>query len=337
MAKPGDNVFDRIPTDSIEKEIKYHIKNSQIQKKQRKQMNGGDVRKLLKRSLDKEIEILNDMNKTNERIINKIKRVRWKSYTWPFIRKTAIVGITVGSLAFGAYEFLTNQYSGNDRNLGGQVTVNRSIDDAISKLRQKYSGLQDQKGMIQNDPVKNDNSLLKKNATLKGHIEKKDQTTEYIGSSSNRLEDKVEALPKKSSVVPVSVLDDNANLSTSTQDFYYFPVRGDTLSRIAFLVSGDMRVWRRIQEYNRLPTDIIEVNQPLKIPSDIVKDISRLYHGSLGYRTYTAGRTDTLETISRKLYGDSDHADNILEFNRKFNPYFSQRIWNREIIMVPGG
>jgi LysM repeat protein len=57
--------------------------------------------------------------------------------------------------------------------------------------------------------------------------------------------------------------------ASSQAYFWYFPVRGDTLSKIAGEVTGDSSNWSKIKSYSNLQNDLIEVNQPLKIPGSL--------------------------------------------------------------------
>ncbi len=165
----------------------------------------------------------------------------------------------------------------------------------------------------------------------------------FVSSGNDRVHHPVQGIDSLASVKAQENIhtkfrqhiNDNAKQYRNDAEFYYFPLRGDTLSKIASMVNGDMSRWRRIQAYNNLTSDLIEVNQPLKIPAEIVRDTRRLYHGRLDCDTYKAKRGETLETISMRLFGDYSHTDDIFEFNRKFNPYFSTKIWNREFVLIP--
>ena len=126
-------------------------------------------------------------------------------------------------------------------------------------------------------------------------------------------------------------------MGQSRGELYYFPIRHDCLSKISKHVSGTYENWPLIMRYNGLDDTVIEVNQPLRIPASIVEDDSLLYQGSLDCRVYKAGRNDTLESISSKLYGKPDYADHLLDFNRSFNPRFSRHIYNKEFVLVPAG
>jgi len=118
-------------------------------------------------------------------------------------------------------------------------------------------------------------------------------------------------------------------------NYIYFPVRGDTLFGIARDVTGSGHNWRQIQRYNGIQDHIIEVNQPLKIPTDQVRDSSLLYNGTIDARYYMAQKGDTWRSVSRKIYGNSSQSDRLYQFNRQFNQRLSTRIYNKQYILVP--
>jgi hypothetical protein len=52
---------------------------------------------------------------------------------------------------------------------------------------------------------------------------------------------------------------------------YYISNKGDSLSKIAQKVTGNPKDWRRIKEYNKLPSNSIEPYQRLRIPAYMVR------------------------------------------------------------------
>jgi len=120
------------------------------------------------------------------------------------------------------------------------------------------------------------------------------------------------------------------------KDYWYFPVRGDTLFGIAKDVSGRGENWRKIKNYNNLSSDQIEVNQPLRIPSEFARNTDHLFHGSLEGKCYLVNKHDTWNSISRRLYGSEDNSHILIAHNRKYNPRFSTKLWNKQYVLVPG-
>ncbi len=133
-------------------------------------------------------------------------------------------------------------------------------------------------------------------------------------------------------------------------DYVYFPVRGDTLSKIARDVTGNSGNWRKILDYNNLTSsDIrnIEVNQPIVIPSELARYKGNLFDGvivkeadvfdgtHLPVRHIRAGRNSNLSDISLKLYGTTEHSNKLLSYNREINPRFSPRIYHKQYVFVP--
>ncbi len=133
-------------------------------------------------------------------------------------------------------------------------------------------------------------------------------------------------------------------------DYVYFPVRGDTLSKIAKDVTGDMDNWRTILRYNRLDnSDIrnIEVNQPIVIPERLAKNKGNLFDGVLvrqsenfdgvhaPYKYVQARNGEDLGDISRRVYGESGLSNKIFSYNRELNPRFSRTIYEKEYIFLP--
>jgi len=119
------------------------------------------------------------------------------------------------------------------------------------------------------------------------------------------------------------------------KEFWYFPVRGDTLSGISKNVSGVFDNYRDIKNHNGLNSDLIEVNQPLRIPAGIIRNSSNLYQGSLESKVYMVDKHDTWQSISRIVYGNEDNAHILISHNRKYNPRFSTKLWNKQYVLVP--
>lgn len=136
-------------------------------------------------------------------------------------------------------------------------------------------------------------------------------------------------------------------LLSKPSDYLYFIVRGDTLSKIARDVSGDMYKWKQIQAYNGLDSTLIEVNQVLRIPGYLAKNKRNLqdcvlvdrikeFDGKhIPFNYILADKNDDFWDISRRMYGTSRHADEIFSYNSKINPRFSKRIYNNEFIYKP--
>jgi len=142
----------------------------------------------------------------------------------------------------------------------------------------------------------------------------------------------------------------NYTYLSKPSDWLYFIVRGDTLSGISEDVTGSMSNWREIQKYNSLDSELIEVNQVLKIPKDLAWNKYRLSRARLvkenqydsrhiPYRYITAKKGDSFSSISGKLsgklFGRADHGEIIYRYNKDLNPRFSRRIWNNEHIFIP--
>ena len=133
-------------------------------------------------------------------------------------------------------------------------------------------------------------------------------------------------------------------------DYVYFPVRGDSLSKIARDVTGNMDNWRTILRYNRLDkSDIknIEVNQPIIIPEKLAKEKGNLFDGVLvresenfdgvhaPYKYVQARNGEDLKDISKRVYGESGLSNKIFSYNRELNPRFSRTIYEKEYIFLP--
>ena len=140
--------------------------------------------------------------------------------------------------------------------------------------------------------------------------------------------------------------------STHANDlsYIYFPVRGDTLIKIARSVTGNGNNWHQILDYNNLSySDVreIEVNQPIFIPSSLVKNKDKLFYGSFeedieefdGVHIlnsyFEAGRNSSFSSIANKVYGSTNFGEKIYSYNKKINPRFSRKIYEREYIFLP--
>jgi len=121
----------------------------------------------------------------------------------------------------------------------------------------------------------------------------------------------------------------------NNNEYFYFPVRGDTLSRIASAVTGSQSNWPAIQRYNNILNHIIEVNQPIRIPSHLVRNNTNLYYGALPGNMAYARKNDSLESIAHREMGSSSYADDIFRFNRQLNNRFSSTIYNKEYVFLP--
>jgi len=128
---------------------------------------------------------------------------------------------------------------------------------------------------------------------------------------------------------------DNFLTSYDDRGYFYFPVRGDYLVKISKYVSGRSDNFHKIMAANGLRSDLIEVNQILKIPREIVRYDNLLFNGVLSCRIYHAEKNDTLYSISRKIYESNNHAKKVRDFNLKYNPRFDDRIWKNEWVLLP--
>jgi len=73
---------------------------------------------------------------------------------------------------------------------------------------------------------------------------------QYLNNTSNAVLGSIPAMQYQST---------KQEVSNQPAEYWYFPVRGDTLFEIAEDISGNGHDWRRIQRLNGLDSDLIEV------------------------------------------------------------------------------
>ncbi len=121
----------------------------------------------------------------------------------------------------------------------------------------------------------------------------------------------------------------------SSNEFWYFPIREDTLSKISIDVTGSMDNWRQIKRYNNLTSETIEVNQPLRIPPSLVRNTKNLYKGFLNSKIYIVSNKRSWNILAKKMYGDRDLFQKVYNYNKKFNPRLSTKLWSKQYMLAP--
>ncbi len=90
----------------------------------------------------------------------------------------------------------------------------------------------------------------------------------------------------------------------------YVVKAGDSLSKIAQAVYGDLNRWREIYEANKdkIPNpDVIEVGQELVLPAGASKPDARIYEVKAG---------DSLSKIAQEMYGQASRWEEIFQANK---------------------
>lgn len=174
--------------------------------------------------------------------------------------------------------------------------------------------------------------------TTKNTLEEK-TTTKAISNPENNV--------KRNYEKGVSEQQKDYQLLSQPSDHIYFVSKGDTLSKISEQVTGDMHNWHQIKAYNNLESNLIEVNQALKIPSHMAENKQNLHDYTLVEKAENfdgehmpmnyiqADKSDTFRELSDKLYGTPRFADEVFSYNSKLNPEFSRNIFDDQYIYKP--
>ena len=168
------------------------------------------------------------------------------------------------------------------------------------------------------------------------------KTTEYQPEQNSVVAEipEVHYSEPKQTVIPETTNEEDqprysADIIPVPKEYFYFPLRGDTLSGIAKLVSDDSSNYPEIMRYNNINSHIIEVNQPIKIPEWMAVNTEYLFHGNLDSQIVMARSGDNIEDIALREFGTRSMAGEIINLNRQYNPRFSSRIWAKEYIFLP--
>jgi LysM domain len=119
------------------------------------------------------------------------------------------------------------------------------------------------------------------------------------------------------------------------QCFHYFVRPNDTLSGIAQRITGDPTKWKAIMEHNKLSSTVIEVNQVLDIPCIYVRDQNQVMKGNLKGCYEVLRRGEDLAEFAKRTMGSPAYASQILAHNRRINPLFSDRLYERQWVFLP--
>jgi nucleoid-associated protein YgaU len=339
-------------TDKIKKKVDkgfYNIKNNIFKNKFSKENYKfkDEIDEKLKKTINESISIHAEGLKSN-------LKYKFQNYTFPLIKKVVKYSlISTGILTIGYYTLNNNGNQNNinslneanlkkydvqkvelekkidyDTTLSASNLIKKEIEKKEVEVKLKDKEIQKLEEIVQKPTNKNNQPYL--NKKLENELKKEEKSKNLDYSMSKIISPK-----------PAYANNNNNNNSKSfliiptNERFFYFPVRGDTLSKISEEVTGSVKNWKKIQEYSGLCSDRIEVNQPLRIPSELVLNNSKLYNGKIKAEFYIAKKNDTLESISRKKYGSSNYANEILDYNRKFNSDFSKKIWEKEWVFIP--
>ena len=303
--------------------------------------NVGNIHENFEDLLDENISHFKQAINDDKEILKKLYKNKWNNYTWGRVKKRLAIGAVVASISFGMYNYLiaNNQEKHSNQYVTQNQTLERTIENNNFENIKPTENNDNKVTYTKESEKKIETSIKPIVKDYKNLNKRLEEALNKQGKSKNTY------FPIPNVIIPKPAYASNNNNNNNKQDkitkivkaniFHYFPLRGDTLGDISKETTGSVNNWKEIQKYNDLPSDLIEVNQPLRIPTHLVQNSSKLYKGNIDCKIYFAKENDSLESISRKIYGSSNKANKILNYNRKLNPSFNSKLWNKEYIFIP--
>jgi len=295
-----------------------------------KPQTDNDLEHAIKSAIKDQKQNINDSIKSI-RLLRREKKIL-NYFTWKGRMRRAVVSLCALGSVFAGGIYANNIYNDNT------PTAKPVIEHAEKSLEKKVIKLPTPPKYKK--PVKKVPKSVQKPSTVPEYSNKPvlSKTPGYRPSDNKRPLVLMYQKPRPSKptrVYPKTTTKTRISPVIPNIEFWYFPVRGDSLSRISHQVSGKMSNWQKIQEYNGLRSETIEVNQPLKIPDSIIENTRNLYKGTVPSKFYHVKEGENWKDIAQKVCGHSGCIDKLISYNKKFNPRFSRNIYAKEFILVP--
>ncbi len=264
-------------------------------------------------------------------IIKNVGEKVWKIVYPPTFKKYLAIGTLVALSYYATHYSYVNEKIGETLKkvkLSASITnylkkENKGLKETVKELSEGRVQFQEKYKQKEQELTKNEAELTQKDESIKDLQQKL------------KVQTGITFTPRQNTLPSVT---DNKELS------YFVQKKGTNLVEIARNVTGNSSNWKEIAEYNNKevipgengPVVIINMGERLRIPSEYVRDYSKVMNLSkeeIPKAFYLIRKGESFRQAIISATGSLEHLDEVTAYNKSFMPSFSKRY--AEILWIP--